>query len=55
MWREPCETCAKTYQQAGELYYAATRHVRLDLNANQKCHLDGLMAADYSSLHGHLE
>lgn len=53
MWREPCATCDRTFETSGALYSAATRHVRLDLNTNQKCHLDGLVAGDYSSLHGH--
>ncbi len=53
VWREPCATCDRTFQTAGALYYAASRHVRLDLNTNKKCYLDGIVAGDYSSLHGH--
>ncbi|MCB9585282.1 MAG: hypothetical protein H6718_07785 [Polyangiaceae bacterium] len=53
VWHEPCGTCAKTFGQAGELYYAATRLVRMDLNTNQRCHLDDFHVGDYSSLHGH--
>ncbi|MEZ4371465.1 MAG: hypothetical protein R3B07_11600 [Polyangiaceae bacterium] len=53
VWLEPCATCDRSFQTAGQLYAAATRHVRLDLNTNQKCYLDGIVAGDYSSLHGH--
>ncbi len=53
VWLEPCATCPKSYQTAGELYRAVSRHVRLDLNTRQKCYLDGLRAGAYPSLHGH--
>lgn len=53
LWREPCPTCDRTFETAGALYSAATRHVRLDLSTRKRCHLDGLVAGHYPSLHGH--
>ena len=50
MLREPSVTCAKTYGQAGCTSSPPGMCASLE-HANQKCHFDGLVAADYSSLH----